>query len=97
VGTMFLFIHISIKLKFIIMETPLLNLVDSSFEHVLHSYGIHLISTYKYERCNCVFDYISYLFDNRLSSFEWKQNNIAHLHQRLLLNIKNAHNVVFKN
>ncbi len=23
------------------METPSLNLVDSSFEHVLHSYGLH--------------------------------------------------------
>jgi len=31
------------------METPLLNFVDLSFEHVLHSYGLHLISTYKYE------------------------------------------------
>jgi len=27
------------------METPLLNFVDSSFEHVLHSYGLHLVST----------------------------------------------------
>ncbi len=31
------------------METPLLNLLDSSFEHVLDSYGLHLVSTYKYE------------------------------------------------
>jgi len=31
------------------METPLLNFVDSSFEHLLHSYGLHLVSTYKYE------------------------------------------------
>jgi len=32
------------------METPLLNFVDLSFEHVLHSYGsFHFISTYKYE------------------------------------------------
>ncbi len=37
------------------METPLLNLVDSSFEHVLHSYGLHLVSTYKYEIGNCFF------------------------------------------
>ncbi len=34
------------------METPSLNLVDSSFEHVLHSYGLHLVSTYKYELSN---------------------------------------------
>jgi hypothetical protein len=50
------------------METPLLNLVDSSFEHVLHSYGLHLVSTYKYEMNNCLFDSISYLLDNHLSS-----------------------------
>jgi hypothetical protein len=31
------------------METLLLNLVDSLFEHVLHSYGLYLVSTYKYE------------------------------------------------
>jgi hypothetical protein len=31
------------------MQTHLLNLVDSSFEHVLHSYGLHLVSIYKYE------------------------------------------------
>jgi hypothetical protein len=31
------------------METPLLNIVDSSFEHVLHSYGLHIVSTYKFE------------------------------------------------
>ncbi len=51
------------------METPLLNLVDSSFEHVLHSYGIDLVSTYKYERGNCLFDYIFYLLDNHLIIF----------------------------
>jgi hypothetical protein len=50
------------------METPLLNLIDSSFEHVLHSYGLHLISTYKYEINNCLFDFIFYLLDNHLSS-----------------------------
>jgi hypothetical protein len=32
------------------METPSLNLVDSSFEHVLH---FDLVSTYKYEIGNC--------------------------------------------
>jgi hypothetical protein len=49
------------------METPLLNLVDSSFEHVLHSYDLHLISTYKYVICNRLFDSISYLLNNHLS------------------------------
>jgi len=56
------------------METPLLNLVDSSFEHVLNSYGLHVISTYKYEISNCLFDFISYLLDNHLLSFELRQN-----------------------
>jgi hypothetical protein len=44
------FVYIkSIKLNLTIMETPLLNLINSSFEHVLHSYCFHLVSTYKYE------------------------------------------------
>jgi hypothetical protein len=72
------------------METPLLNLVDSSFEHVLHSYGLHLVLTYKYEIGNCFFDSISYLLDNYLSSFQLRQNNMVHLNQCLLLNIEKA-------
>ncbi len=83
---MLLFILIFIKLKVIITGTPSLNLVDSSFEHVLHSYGLHLISTYKYEIGNCIFNFISCLLDNHLSYFELKQNNMAHLNQCLLLN-----------
>jgi hypothetical protein len=83
---MLLYIYKFIKLKLIIMETLSLNLVDSSFEHVLHSYGLHLFSTYKYEIGNCFFDFISYLLSNHLSSFELRQNNMAHLHQCLLLN-----------
>ncbi len=77
-----------LKLKFIIMETPLLYPIDSSFEHVLHSYGLHLILTYKYEISNCLFDFISYLLNNHLSSFQLRQNNMAHLNQCLLLNIE---------
>jgi len=61
------------------METPSLNIVDSSFEHVLHSYDLYLVSTYKYEIGNCLFDFISYLLDNHLSSFELKENNMTHL------------------
>jgi hypothetical protein len=48
-GSGFYYLHIWIKFKFIIMETTLSNLGDSSFEHVLHSYSLHLVSTYKYE------------------------------------------------
>jgi hypothetical protein len=66
----------------------MLNLVNSSFEHVLHSYGLHLVSTYKYEIGNCLFDSISYLLDNHLSSLRLRQNNMAHLNQCLLLNTK---------
>jgi hypothetical protein len=54
------------------METLSLNFVDSSFEHVLHSYGLHLVSTYKYEIGNYYFYFISYLLDNHLSSLELK-------------------------
>jgi hypothetical protein len=68
------------------METPLLNVVDSSFENVLHSYGLHLVSRYKYEIRNCLFDFIFYLLDNQLSSLKLKQNNMVHLNQCLLLN-----------
>jgi hypothetical protein len=57
------------------MQTPLLKFVDSSFEHVLHSYNRHLISTYKYEIGKCLFDFISSLLNNHLSSFELEQNN----------------------
>jgi len=79
------------------METPSLNLVDSPFQHVLHSYGLHLISTYKYEIDNYLFDSIFYLLDNHLSSLELRQNNMAHLNQCLLLNTKKLNNVIFKN
>jgi hypothetical protein len=34
------------------METFASNIVNLSFEHLLHSYGFHIISTYKYERHN---------------------------------------------
>jgi hypothetical protein len=68
------------------METHSLNLVDSSFEHVLHSYGLHLVLRYKYEIHNCLFYSIFYLLDNHLSSLELRQNSMAHLNQCLLLN-----------
>jgi hypothetical protein len=61
------------------METFSLNLVDPSFEHVLHSYGLHVVLTYKYEIDNCIFDFISYLLDNHLSSLELRQNSMAYI------------------
>jgi hypothetical protein len=82
------FVYIDIHLKFIIMKILLLNLIDSSFEHVLHSYGLHLISTKKYEICNSFLYYISYLLYNQLSSLELRQNGMAHLNKCLLLNRK---------
>jgi hypothetical protein len=52
------------------METPLLNFIDSLFEHVLHSYGLHLVSTYKYEISKFLFEFIFYLLDIILSFLE---------------------------
>jgi len=57
-----------------------------SFKHLLHSYGLHLVSTYKYEIC--FFDYIFNLLNNHLSSLQLKQNSMAHLNECLLLNIE---------
>jgi hypothetical protein len=68
------------------MKTPLLNLVDSSFEHVMHLYNLHLVLTYKYKIGNYLLDFRFYLLDIHLSSLELKQNNMAHLNQCLLLN-----------
>jgi hypothetical protein len=63
------------------METLLLIIVDSPFQYVLHSYGLYLVSTYKYEIGNCFSESIYYLLDNYLSSLQLKQNNIANLNQ----------------
>jgi hypothetical protein len=68
------------------METPLVNLINPSFENVLHLYSLHLVPTYKYEIGNCLFYSISYLLENHLSSLELMQINITHLNQCLLLN-----------
>ncbi len=46
------------------METPLLNIVGSSFQHVLHLYSLRLISTYKYEIGKCLLNFKFYLLDN---------------------------------
>jgi len=40
------------------METILSNLIDLSFEHVLHSHGFRLVSKHKCEIGNCPFDSI---------------------------------------
>ncbi len=64
-----------------------------SFKHVLHSYVLHLVSTYKYEISNCLFDSIFYL----LSFLQLRQNNMTHLNECLLFNTKKPNNVVFKN
>jgi len=59
------------------MDVFISNLVNLSFEHVLHSYGIHIVSTYTYEVGNCIFDFISYLLD-QISSLEVSQNSMTH-------------------
>lgn len=50
------------------MQKFTLDLIHSLFEHLLHSYNLHLVSTYKYEVGNCLFNFISYLLNNQLSS-----------------------------
>ncbi len=41
------------------MENFASNIVNLLFEHVLHSYGFHIISTYKYEGHNSfIFNFI---------------------------------------
>jgi hypothetical protein len=72
------------------MGTTLWKKTYSSFKHVLHSYGFHLVSMYKYEIGNCLFDFIYYLLVNHLSFLQLKQNNMAHLSERLLLNTTKA-------
>jgi hypothetical protein len=57
-----------------------------SFEHLLHSYGLCLVSTYEYEIC--FFEFIFYLLNNHLSSLQLRQNSMAHLNECLLLNIE---------
>jgi hypothetical protein len=66
------------------METPLLNIVDSSLGPALQSYGLHIILTYKYERSNYFKNFMFYLLDNHLSYLELRQNNITHSNQCLL-------------
>jgi hypothetical protein len=72
------------------MGPPSLNLVDSSFEHILHWYGRHLVSIWKYEIGKKKLDSRTYLLNNHLSSFELRQNNMVDLNQCLLLNKKNS-------
>jgi len=59
-----------------------------SFEHVLHSYGLCLVSMHNYEIGNCLFETIYYLLDNHLSSLLLRQNSMVNLNECLLLNTK---------
>ncbi len=54
------------------MEKNSSNLLDSSFEHVLYSYGFRLISTYKYE-IGIFLNFKSYLLNTHLSYLPLKQ------------------------
>jgi hypothetical protein len=70
------------------METTSSIFFYSPFGHVLHSYGFRLVSTYKYETCNYLFNSISYLLDNHLSSLQLRQISMTHLNECLLVNTK---------
>jgi hypothetical protein len=79
------------------METLVLNIVDSSLEPALHSYGLHLILAYKYEKGNYFLKFMSYLLDNHLSSLQLTQNSMAHSYKCLLLNTEKPNKVIFEN
>jgi len=78
------------------METLLLNIVDSLLKPALHSYGLHLILAYKYERGNYFKNIMSYLLDNHLSSLELRQNNMAHSN-KFIIEYRKTQNVIFEN
>jgi hypothetical protein len=84
----FYYLYIWIKLKFIIMQKNLSNLLDSSFKHVLHSYGIFEVSTCKYEIDNYLFYSIFYLLNNHLSysRIKSKLSFLFDLHQDVASN-----------
>jgi hypothetical protein len=50
-----------------------------SFDDVLISSNLCLVSTYKYDVGNCIFDSISYLLKCSLTSLQIKQNNMQYL------------------
>jgi uncharacterized protein (DUF934 family) len=49
-----------------------------SFNDVLSSNNLHLVSTYKYDVGNCLFDSISYLLKCSLTSLQIRQNNMQY-------------------
>jgi hypothetical protein len=61
-----------------------------SFNDVLSSSNIHLVSTYKYDVGNCLFDFISYLLKCLLTSLQIKWNSMQYLKQCLTLNTQNT-------
>ncbi len=63
------------------MEPFTSNFVHSSFEHLIHLYGLHVVSTYKYKVDKCLFDFIFYLLNNRSSSL------VVPLHIAIIYNI----------
>jgi hypothetical protein len=69
------------------METFASNIFNLSFKHLLHSYGFHIISAYKYEGCNFIF---IFLLNNQLSFPQVIKNNMTHLIEVLLLNNQEA-------
>ncbi len=57
-----------------------------SFNDVLSSSNFHLVSTYKYDVGNYLFDSIFYLLKCSLTSLQIKQNSMQYLKQCLTLN-----------
>ncbi len=68
-----------------------------SFNDVLSSNNLCLVSTYMYDVGNCLFDSISYLLKCSLTSFQIKQNSMQYLKQCLTLNSQKHKNVILGN
>jgi hypothetical protein len=70
------------------METFILDLVHSSFQHLSYSYNFHIVTIYKYEVSNYFVSFIFYSLNNQLSSLQMRQNSMAYLNKYSLLNTK---------
>jgi hypothetical protein len=54
-----------------------------SFNDVVYSCNLHLISSYSYDVGNCLFDSIFYLLEYSLTSLQIRQNNMQYLKECL--------------
>jgi hypothetical protein len=67
-----------------------------SFNDVLISSNLCLVSTYKYDVGNCLFAFISYLLKCSLTSLQIKKNSMQYSKQCLTLNTQKTQECCFK-